>query len=144
MTVNFQWWKNFLKKSQSESLSHAWLLIWGISDHCRMINGWVLTKNVQKNIFSPMNCMKVQKPKWKVVTDHDWSGRTNAAASSGRLASLGTISRVPKAAPGMPEWRPLIIKNKIKFHGAKKNPKNIFLIDFKAGIILNKSIQCVR
>ena len=123
---HFQWWKNFLKKSQSESLSHAWLLIWGISDHCRMINGWVLTKNVQKNIFSPMNCMKVQKPKWKVVTDHDWSGRTNAAASSGRLASLGTISRVPKAAPGMPEWRPLIIKNKIKFHGAKKIQKKLF------------------
>ena len=110
---HFQWGKNVLKKSKSESLSHAWLLIWGITDHCRMINGWVLTKNVQKNIFSPMNCMKVQKPKWKVVTDHDWSGRTNAAASSGRLASLGTISRVPKAAPGMPEWflwRPL--KNK--------------------------------
>ena len=50
---HFQWWKIFLKKSKSESLSHAWLLIWGITDHCRMINGWVLTKNVQKIFFHP-------------------------------------------------------------------------------------------
>ena len=93
---------------------HVSLLIWGITDHYRMINTWVITKNVQKmHIFSPMNCMKVQKPKWKVVSSREFSGRINAAASSSRIASLGTIFRVPKAAPGMPEWflwRPL--KNK--------------------------------
>ena len=69
---HFQWWKNFLKKSKSESLSHAWLLIWGISDHCRMINGWVLTKNVQKIFFHPWIAWRFRnqnEKKWLIMTD---------------------------------------------------------------------------